>query len=471
MIDSFFRRVSFLILRTVLKITPTDSEAWGRAMLAELEHVEGSLAALAWALGCMCTLTKEAVKEAVLRKPMLGTSAVCIVAVLMLLPTPTFRQALTASFSPWKMISQTPDPDAPYTNTWPDTDLKQLAILAEKERDANTMAFIAVRLKDETASARLAESAVETDPSLTWVYYVVAVRHSGLTDQVKKWANELHKWDKENAAPYLLTAESIDIEQVRQGKTRPGFQQQDAEWHTAMAAAVAAPRFDDYLPRQLEFDREVVRHRQLFDPLVFLEGFPDLRVPSFAMSDVSRYVDPSSPFRFLLEPGSDGESDRAVVRYLREQLRSRRSRPTWMAPPSTSIRTIQLCGLLMVCFGTVLLAAVGYGRRRSMLALIGCGGLFVSSLTLYLVYRPFAESFRDFIVSGSGSRLDELRVFYGLTMPPLFLSRYSAPLLRSYVWSAVFLLCLAVLFLLVSRQVRKRFRFTAYQSQRNNEGE
>jgi hypothetical protein len=228
-----------------------------------------------------------------------------------------------------------------------------------------------------------------------------------------------------------------------------------------MAAAMAAPRFDDYLPRQLELDREVVRHLQLFDPLVFLEGFPYLRVPTYAASDVSTYMDPSRHFRSVFDPRSDGESDSAVVQYLREQLRSRRSRPTWMGPPSTSIRTIQLFGLSMVCFSAVLLVSVGYRRRRSLFALVGSGGLFASALTLYLVYRPFAESFRDFIASGSGSRLDELRVFYGFAFPPVFLSKYSAPLLRSYVWSAVILLCLAVLFLLVSRHVRRRFRFTA----------
>ena len=48
---SLARRAAFGILRGVVRLAPAGSRRWGTAMLSELGHVDGDLAALRWALG------------------------------------------------------------------------------------------------------------------------------------------------------------------------------------------------------------------------------------------------------------------------------------------------------------------------------------------------------------------------------------------------------------------------------------
>lgn len=48
---SILRQAAFGILRTVVRLAPVSSQRWAEAMLGELDHVEGDLSALRWALG------------------------------------------------------------------------------------------------------------------------------------------------------------------------------------------------------------------------------------------------------------------------------------------------------------------------------------------------------------------------------------------------------------------------------------
>ena len=53
------RRVAFRVLRTAVRLAPGESQRWANGMLAELDHVEGELPALRWALGGVTALCRH----------------------------------------------------------------------------------------------------------------------------------------------------------------------------------------------------------------------------------------------------------------------------------------------------------------------------------------------------------------------------------------------------------------------------
>lgn len=53
------RQAAFRVLRTAVRIAPVESRRWADAMLAELDHVEGNLPALRWALGSVTALCRH----------------------------------------------------------------------------------------------------------------------------------------------------------------------------------------------------------------------------------------------------------------------------------------------------------------------------------------------------------------------------------------------------------------------------
>jgi hypothetical protein len=53
------RQAAFRVLRTAVRIAPVESRRWADAMLAELDHVQGNLPALRWALGSATALCRH----------------------------------------------------------------------------------------------------------------------------------------------------------------------------------------------------------------------------------------------------------------------------------------------------------------------------------------------------------------------------------------------------------------------------
>lgn len=61
---SLARRAAVGILRGSVYVAPCATRDWGTAMLSELEHVDGDLAALRWALGGATALCRHALAHA-----------------------------------------------------------------------------------------------------------------------------------------------------------------------------------------------------------------------------------------------------------------------------------------------------------------------------------------------------------------------------------------------------------------------
>jgi hypothetical protein len=410
--DSALRRLAFWLLRQTLRITPSNARDWGNAMLSELGQVESSRAAFRWAIGSSLTLVRMSLREVVVQRMALVPGAVSVLVLLSLLLVPGFRQGLNASITSWQVVllgsHNTRD-------VW-ERQLRDLAIEAEERKDARTFAFVATRLGESIASASAANRAVELDPSLTWVYYVAAVRNVRTIpylQELQAWSKKLKEWDPENAAPLLLEAESVAFKPEIPGFFRRG----NPDWRNAIERAARAPRFDDYLRQQIDSDRDVVQRYGIWDPLLFIQGFPDRRI--FNDYEHEIVVGPLRKPRY---------GDGPLFRYLQPLQQG------W-GWPGISVRIVQIATLLIPGSIGMVIIGVMWQRRTPALGITGGMILFVASTTLYVAYLPHAQDFHRLIVDGNLSLLESVKAFHTYGFPTV---RVAKPfLMRSVQIAAI----------------------------------
>ena len=132
------------------------------------------------------------------------------------------------------------------------------------------MAFVAVSLRDDQESARLAEEAVQLDPNLTWIYSVVATYHERLAN-IRDWLPKLERWDPHNGAVRLITTWSIDrgFDNLPQKKPQT-YAEMEVARRNELAAMFECPKFDVYLDRLRELVRRVVQRYGFNDPYLVI---------------------------------------------------------------------------------------------------------------------------------------------------------------------------------------------------------
>ena len=129
MLETHLRQAATVLLESAIRIAPADTRDWGRAMLGELNYVEGPWAATMWALGGASVLAKQALasllipgrrgqgivpdgglfaKSATLRKAALAMGGACVLAALLFFAAPPFRQAFQVALEPWFMCIRLP---------------------------------------------------------------------------------------------------------------------------------------------------------------------------------------------------------------------------------------------------------------------------------------------------------------------------------------------------------------------------
>jgi hypothetical protein len=288
MLETHLRQTATILLGYAIRIAPADTQDWGRAMMGELNYVESPCAALMWALGGAGVLAKHALaalfipgrggqsvvpdgifaKHISLRRVALAGSGAFVLGALLFLAAPPFRQAVRVSLGAWSEVVRHARPRSQPA-------LVALARQAEAHHDPEGLAFAAVRLHDYRESARLADEAVQLDPTIIWIYAVVAVRHPLMP--TGEWVPKLEHWAPENAFVHLISAQSIrdaifhKVSKVS-WKQRVEEVQSDPAWQAAMAAAFAAPVFDDYVDRLANLDRNVEMRYRFDDPYEVLFG-------------------------------------------------------------------------------------------------------------------------------------------------------------------------------------------------------
>ena len=169
MLETHLRHAATVLLESAIRIAPPDTRDWGQAMRGELNHVEGPWAAVMWALGGASVLAKRALasllipgrrgqgipsgaglfaRDVSVRKAALVAGAGCILAALLFFAAPPFRQGIGVSLTVWHELFRVTASDG-------QPGLTALSKQAEKQHDAEGLAFCAVRLKSSRESARL----------------------------------------------------------------------------------------------------------------------------------------------------------------------------------------------------------------------------------------------------------------------------------------------------------------------------
>jgi hypothetical protein len=310
---AFPRSVAILLLRFAIRIAPHDTREWGHAMLSELNHMEGNWSALIWSIGGASVLAKHAIltilpgtdrrtiysaselfdKEGPMRKTTLAAIGAFVVASLLFFLLPVFRQAFRVSLAQWHDVLHV-GLTLGYLDS--DPELDALTKKAEQNHDAEALAFVAVRARNQAESARLADEAVHLDPRLTWIYAVAAVSWPSLPE-IDRWVPALEAWDPQNALPHFIVAEKIDIDQVIREKIPHRADERPAAWQNAMAAAFQSSKLDNYLGRLKDLDRRVLLRYHVDDPFQVSGEDGWYGLPTYASADSSCYA------KSLLESG------------------------------------------------------------------------------------------------------------------------------------------------------------------------
>ena len=270
-------RLAHSSLRLALRFWPAESRDWGNALAAELHEIEKPVEALRWALGGLMLFSRASVSHLLAwlklpagsrlsKDPLLPGAnppilpkrsrlftAVLLAATVAVLFLPQSRIAISTVRATWRGF-QLWDADR--------RTLEALAARGEREKDARTLAFVALTHPDSAQGVRLAEKAVALDPGLTWIY---ASRFYSLEDAPRpvEWFSELRTSDPDNAVVYLAAADAIA--QPRYGAMlmhrtpAPGeFESAiaaDPQWLAQMESAFRAPRYDNYLRKRWELIR------------------------------------------------------------------------------------------------------------------------------------------------------------------------------------------------------------------------
>ncbi|MGC2832402.1 MAG: hypothetical protein WB627_05220 [Candidatus Acidiferrum sp.] len=300
----FPRSLAVLLLRFAIWIAPHDTLDWGRGMLSELHHVEGNWSALFWAVGGAGVLAKHAMlalilpgshrrtvssaseifaKELPMRKATLTAIGACIAASLLFFLAPVFRQAFQVSLLQWRALLHAGE----YAREVPG--LQEIQRRAEQNHDAEGLAFVAVRHWNASESARLADEAVRLDPKIAWIYGPVASTYSSLPQIDDHWVAELKKFDPENALPYFIAAEKIDIDEIDRNQIPHNWREKSIPWQTAMASAFESRKLDDYGDRMEALDRRVFQRYHIVNPSL-LSSYAWPRLPSYTAADSGDYA-------------------------------------------------------------------------------------------------------------------------------------------------------------------------------------
>ena len=167
--------------------------------------------------------------------------------------------------------------------------LQQFATAGEQQRDAPTLAFVALHMPNQREGTRLAGEAVALDTKLTWIYYTVIMQNRD-DAEVDQWIAQLEAWDTGNAVPYLVEGDQIRYRRL--GKTPSASEyealEKEAAWRQAMAKAFAAGHYDPYTSRRFELERDWLRQHNLADPLVVVLSLSSYPVPN--LLNIRQYV-------------------------------------------------------------------------------------------------------------------------------------------------------------------------------------
>jgi hypothetical protein len=227
------------------------------------------------------------------RTPLWATALLLLASAAVLLH-PEVRNALGSLYSSYAHTEWEP-------SQW--SSVKKLYKIASSNRDPQLLALLSLLSAGDAERLRLSEEAIEKDASLTWLDYEQSLWPlNDLSQQHYLPAGRLERlqrWDPQNAVLHILAAEIISkparveaFDAAMHGKTDSGLKErlaQDAQWNSEMAAAFAAPKYDNYTSQIVQLIQDVSLRFGLSDPDVAVFVLAKKRMIQFEV--VRAYAD------------------------------------------------------------------------------------------------------------------------------------------------------------------------------------
>jgi hypothetical protein len=272
-------RLAHSSLQLALRLWPEETRDWGHALAAELHEIEKPLEALRWAIGGLMLFSRASASHFLTwlklpagsrlsptsllpgttapilpkRSRLFTTAILATTAILFFLPQG--REAVSTILESWNGFQGSRgDLHA----------LEKLAVRAEKQKDARTLAFVASYFPERERAIAYADRAVALDPTLTWTY-ASHFGWQGFAPYPKAWLERLSNSDPGNAYPELIAASSISEPRYQALLSNHTPTEEETEtavggdpvWVTYMDRAFHAPRYDSYFSRDWQLTREV----------------------------------------------------------------------------------------------------------------------------------------------------------------------------------------------------------------------
>lgn len=297
------------VLACAVRFWPEESRAWGAALAAEIDEATNGFDAMRWSLGGMMFFARSVISSAWTwlkspagsslpsssaggtsgpslkpRRSRIFTVAVLAVAAALLL-LPEGRVALQTVTASWLEFMPTHSERRT---------LDKLAARAEKDHDAETLAFVALSPtrdpshEEQQRAERLVERTVALDPSFIWIYG--AKNHSAsYYPAQKEWVERLQAADPENAVPILLEASAVADQKLNASPGHPNdsdFQSlgDDPQWMALMGRAYATPKYDSYLAKHIRLMQTVWNRNPNLPPHIFLMGLWSHAIPNLFLT-------------------------------------------------------------------------------------------------------------------------------------------------------------------------------------------
>lgn len=289
------------MLTCAVRYWPEQSRHWGAALAAEIDESTNGFDAVRWSLGGMMFFARSVLSSVwtwlklpagsslpgaasgpslTPKRSRIFTAAVLAVTAL-LLALPEGRQAVQTVTASWLEFMP--------TNSDQRT-LDKMAARAGKEKDAETLAFVALSsTRNSTPDAeqraeKLVEQTVGLDPSFIWIYG--AKNHgANLYPAQKEWMNRLQTSDPDNAVPILLEANAVadrKLSVIPHHANDSDFRTlgSDPQWMALMARAYAAPKYDSYFGKHIGLMQTVWNRNPNLPPEIPLMGLWSHAIPN-----------------------------------------------------------------------------------------------------------------------------------------------------------------------------------------------
>jgi len=292
------------LLDCAVRYWPEETRAWGMALAAEIDEATGTVETLRWSVGGIMffahswaasllswlklpagaplRLAREGgPRDAVLpRRSRLFTIGV-LAATAAVLFLPQSREAISTVRASWTIWNERD------SSSHDQRMIDRLAARAEKENDAPTLAFVALRVNDSGRFATLADRAVSLNPEFVWVYGA-ARSWPGQEQTRAKQLQRLQAADPANAAPKLLAADGTEkptVESLYDHRSSIVLPSENTlahypQWVALMEQAFAAPRYDSYFQRHFQLSRDVWNRERSLPVSVVLYGLWFQHIPN-----------------------------------------------------------------------------------------------------------------------------------------------------------------------------------------------